>query len=1084
MGSRFHNNDDNSSENVNDDDMPLCQPIMTTSLLPSSYLPRSSASHTFRTETMALNASISSMLFENRVKSHRQTLNESILNPTEDNNDDNSSSLLSELGRYSNINKTYTHLSMGQTKGLYNIESNLRVKFMQQYCREVAAGNIFTIGETIHASKCLPVLVDYDAKRLWINDSDDECIRCYDSTTVDIVIQTYQSVLREILSEIDPLNLMVVVLEKEPYRITKDDKVYIKHGFHLHFPYLFMYGIEQSSYLIPRVVEILESQPEFIQPTVLGWEVQIDAAYVRSPWLMYGSTKNENLPLYKISRVVTDTFADITVDQAFAKHSFYDDDDNDITATLNPPLAKHVSYYLPWILSIYPLPLKHLRQVSSQVTLLALDNGSTNNNKSTKSLRPVKKNVNNSVIKEILLAKEYIPLIETANINHNRWMNVGWALFGLSDGSEGGLKLWTEFSGKCSSHNYSPDRCAIEWSKMYVGGKGLGSLIFMAQEDNPEQVNVIRAEMSKRMMEESLSVKGTCHYDVAKLLLHEYKNEFVCTNPETPLGSWYRFDGHRWKEDRLGVSLSIRMSEEIHEKFRIMFLRERNDAKNQQQAVTGNMSNIIDVSASSFDIEKPKQLTPSEKKQQHIQKIMTNLRMNPFKNSVMKEAKALFYDPYFLSRLDANKYLIGFQNGVYDFLNDEFRDGRPSDYLTKSMPINYTEYTLDDPAVQKVLHFFEQVFPNNNIRKYFFDTYSEIFVGGNHDKLIPVWTGEGDNAKSVTQKLFEKMLGKYAIKFDTSVVTGKKPGAGSANADLARAGGGIRFVAIEEPNAKEQLNVGTLKHLSGNDTCFARDLYEKGKDTTEINPLFKIAIICNDTPVVPDGDQAIWNRFRILLFEALFCIPEKGNIAPDTYEEQLRQKRFPAIKDFEDKHLPEMLEPFAWYLIYHRKNLKGAKFEPYEVRVATESYRRRNDTYRQFEDECIKKEPGAKIALTELYHRFKNWHKESCPHQATPTKEEVKKHLNKMWPTFSPKGAYWTDYRLRHDDDMNEEDIAITPVLNGRLTIDPDQREDINAAVPEFAIGDDEFYSASSNLQQPTPLIRPPCIVMEDSDSE
>jgi hypothetical protein len=124
------------------------------------------------------------------------------------------------------------------------------------------------------------------------------------------------------------------------------------------------------------------------------------------------------------------------------------------------------------------------------------------------------------------------------------------------------------------------------------------------------------------------------------------------------------------------------------------------------------------------------------------------------------------------------------------------------------------------------------------------DQSSDIFVGGNHQKVVIFWTGEGDNGKSVTQSIFEKMLGPLAIKFSTTLITGKKTNTGAANPELARAGGGVRWAVLEEPDGDEQINIGMLKSLSGNDSYWARDLFEKGKATREMTPMFKLIFIC------------------------------------------------------------------------------------------------------------------------------------------------------------------------------------------------------------------------------------------------
>ena len=124
------------------------------------------------------------------------------------------------------------------------------------------------------------------------------------------------------------------------------------------------------------------------------------------------------------------------------------------------------------------------------------------------------------------------------------------------------------------------------------------------------------------------------------------------------------------------------------------------------------------------------------------------------------------------------------------------------------------------------------------------DQSSDIFVGGNHQKVVLFWLGQGDNGKSVTQLFFDKMLGEYGIKISTTLITGKKSQTGTASPELARAGDGVRLITFEEPSAEEEISIGYLKSMTGNDSYWARDLFEKGKSTKEIVPLFKIYFIC------------------------------------------------------------------------------------------------------------------------------------------------------------------------------------------------------------------------------------------------
>jgi len=259
------------------------------------------------------------------------------------------------------------------------------------------------------------------------------------------------------------------------------------------------------------------------------------------------------------------------------------------------------------------------------------------------------------------------------------------------------------------------------------------------------------------------------------------------------------------------------------------------------------------------------------------------------------------------------------------------------------------------------------------------------------------------------------MLGDYSIKLPTSLIVGKRTQASAACPELVRAGNGVRWAVLQEPDKKDILNIGILKELSGNDTFFARGLYKEG---SEITPMFKLVLICNDPPQVPYSDKATWNRIRVIPFEATFC-----DDAPETFEEQLKEKRFPKDPHFADK-IPNLTKAFAWVLLNHRKNIK-MRTEPDKVKMATEMYRKKNDIYRQFIDEKIQEKDNAKLSLMELYSEFKEWYKESCPNHSVPIKSEVKEYFIKYWGD-PEKGCKWIGYKIRTlQDDVTNGDAII-----------------------------------------------------------
>jgi phage/plasmid-associated DNA primase len=230
---------------------------------------------------------------------------------------------------------------------------------------------------------------------------------------------------------------------------------------------------------------------------------------------------------------------------------------------------------------------------------------------------------------------------------------------------------------------------------------------------------------------------------------------------------------------------------------------------------------------------------------------------------------------------------------------------------------------------------------------------------------------------------------------------------------------------MEEPDDDEMINTGILKNLSGNDSFLARDLFEKGKDTREIIPMFKVVFICNKLPKLKGNGVAVWNRVRVIPFESTFC--KSDDPAPSSYEEQMKQKRFPMDKDFAAK-IPNMLQAFAWVLLRHRLCIKE-RIEPEKVKVATAMYRKENDIYRQFIEECIyedSKGGSGILSLIELYGQFKDWFKDSLPHHTIPIKNEVEEYFAKLWGSPGA-GKKWKGYRIRTlaDDVASGEAVVL-----------------------------------------------------------
>lgn len=875
----------------------------------------------------------------------------------------------------------YSHTSINPRRK-YLIELNDLETFWSLYC-DCCHDAVFTLTEL--PDIYMPVIVDVDIKTILkpsaTKEEEEDFYRTdpmYSDEMIHALIKIYHDVLFEIVEDLKKEDFLCCVLEKDLYFDEKNEKKFKKNGFHLHFPKIFLSRYFQEKELVPRVVqEIKKKSQQFAIP---NFDKCIDGNYCKgkgAPWLLYGSRKDRHYNTYELTYCV-----DANMDRFHYRHVLTADRVNIYDLPGKKINFNDVDYYLPRILSILPA---HRKEYQYELKS-CLPSIHEIRNYISKEDKEAMSSMKECDVTKIQMVEKLLDILsDERSDDRNQWMHIGWILFNIL-GKKQGYKLWCAFSQRCKD-KFDEKSCTYEWNRMKKGNLTIGSLKHLAKQDNPEEYNNVMKLFMSPFIEKSIELKGS-HNDLAKALFEKYDSEFVCCSIQHKL--WYEFDGHIWKKLDEGITLRKKVTDEIVPLYFEMLGKYQKDLQYFTQTD-----------------DKEKEFKKTQEKISTLMKLIGNLKSAPFKNHVMREAMEVFYSENFVKKLDSNPYLIAFQNGVYDLENHQFREGRPSDYLSLKLNIDYRDdLSIDHPEIKNVEDFFIKVFPNKNIRDYFMNISCEVFVGGNGAKIFQIWTGEGDNAKSVTEILFEKMLGPYSIKLPTSLITGKRTASSSACPELVRAGNGVRFAVLQEPDKNDVINIGILKELSGNDTFFARGLF---KDGEEITPMFKLVLICNEPPKLPHSDKATWNRIRVIPFESTFC-----DDAPSSFDEQLAQKRFPKDKTFAD-NIPKMVEGFAWLLLHKLKCKPKIIQEPNEVIMATSTYRKTNDIYRQFTDEIIIENTDAPLlSITFLYTVFRDWYKGSMNSTSgMPNKNEIKEYFTKLWGA-PDDGKFWKGYEIHN----------------------------------------------------------------------
>lgn len=810
--------------------------------------------------------------------------------------------------------------------------------------------------------------------------------RLYTDSQISQIIASYQKHMKHACKDATDEDLVCILLEKPPY--IQDG--YNKSGCHLAFINFFCSKAAQDIYILPNICEEMDELALFREVGYPKSSEVLDISKKNNkvkPWLMFGSRKSETAESYKVSRAYTVGGIEIPLEEAFYEYKIFNADEDEIKM-VNP-----IEYYYPRIFSVFPFgraTLEASTHIYISDNLIFRDSGKPNRDDDDEDPSRLDSNIEQNMI----IARELMELLSPDRaFYHDDWIELGWVLYSIGDGCQDAFDLWLTFSAQCTE-KFSESECVTRWNKFHRGGFTLGTLKHFASLDNPEGYEDFKRRHTKKYLLQSLDAS---HYDLAKALHEIYSTTYVCATL-VPSPTWFEFVDHHWELMEKGVGLRSKISTELHQRFSEI----GKELYNSLQGVDG---------------ESPEAQVINNRLKQ-LNKIMTKLKTTSFKNNVLSECSEVFYDKTFLKKLGKNPYLIALKNGVFDLKEFIFRPGKPEDYIMLQMPINYDPLDGLNPWVIELEGYFDKVFPDTSMREYFLDTSAELLIGGNFRKCFQTWSGMGNNAKSITQKMFMEMFGDYAIDVPTNILTGAKPKAGAACPELARAGNGARVIFAQEPDRREEFNIGTVKGLSGNDRFFVRTLYSPGG---EIDPMFKMILVCNNLPRLASDDPAIWFRIKVIPFEATFC-----DNAPVSEEEQFLLKRFPMDRNFSEK-IPNLLEPLFWMLVErlkHNRITEKQIVEPAKVSIATEHYRRTNDFFGQYIDERLAKDAKASIQLMELYTDFRGWFKNSFPNFQIPTKPETLDYLIQHWGQPGP-GFRWRGYRPRTGNDDVREGKAI-----------------------------------------------------------
>lgn len=590
--------------------------------------------------------------------------------------------------------------------------------------------------------------------------------------------------------------------------------------------------------------------------------------------------------------------------------------------------------------------------------------------------------------------------------NYSTWIQVGLCLHNIDDTL---IDVWKSWSSQVPS-KASKTRFNELWKSFRKKDNGVkyGSLVSWAKADSPDKFKKFRDEQVTQCIKKSLDFTiKTVPYpiDIARVLKEKFGDIYVCASITGK--KWYEFRDTIWVEVQQGYTLFNQITDYLINEYVLQDL----ELNKKLVELKGESINCADESKKSSIDSKVEDIKQQQVK---INRIISNLKKTPFKRQVMEEAASLFFDEKFEQNLNQKKNILVFNNGIYDFELGVLREGRPSDYMTYSTYIDYKEFDENDPDIQKVLHIFSQIHPNEEMRNFFFSTLGLSLHGHKVEQKCNIWTGNGSNGKSITADLCHKALGDFFHSPNITLFTRKAGASGNASPEKMVLKG-RRIGILQEPECDDKLNTSIMKQITGNDMIEARPLYG---ETIRFKPQISIFISCNDLPKIDGTDGGTWRRVRVVPFKSKFV---DNPTQPNEY--------------LVDPHLTDQLdylaESFMSILVHYYTCVKNNNFvvkEPKEVTSFTNDYKNDNNTYQDFVSQHLEstKNEKDKVKIVELYEMFKDWVKSNNPSVGCVSRKDFQRQISRVQvdglPIGEPKTAQsWLGYKIKNleeDDDF------------------------------------------------------------------
>lgn len=513
----------------------------------------------------------------------------------------------------------------------------------------------------------------------------------------------------------------------------------------------------------------------------------------------------------------------------------------------------------------------------------------------------------------------------------NFFLDIGRAIYNSMeyDLLKVGLEYWKELSKRSQNKDINEEFCDENYflfdSQNYVSCK---TVAWYAKEDNKEKYDEWHVKWYSCKI--SYCIENQEHECVAEAFYRRFWLEFLFCNKK-----WYHFRGHH-----LDITKDTAyLSRFITQNFTPIFDKFQNDLSGINVNTRGNSrlnnnnDNLMQLSS----------------------RLIKSLKTITFKKSIFSALQPFFLCENIEDYIDSNINLLGLKNCVIETTEKKvcIRIGKPEDYITKSMGVQYRkDLSYKSKVVKEAILYRRQVFPHPEVLDMMKRNLSSYLKGGNKEKLLRLNIGETNGSKSILSKILKKIFGDYAKNLPDEYYSAKQKNSTGLDPAVAQLKNS-RLAFSSEPDDDNNMKGTRVKKATGGDSQYVRGC---GSDGGNMENTWKVIMDLNIVPHFDNMDEAGLERFLMIPFEGRWYdrVGKKKKKLPEDIEEQIKLKKY-YKEDMTDKILP-LAQGMLWLMVqeYPEYVKRGLEKPPY-IENYIDNYWKTHDPVRKFIDEKIER---------------------------------------------------------------------------------------------------------------------------------